>query len=629
MPSKKQKAAAQKRQGNRPGEETLRNAGTHAPPSTPCHPQHRPRRIEMNETGSLASSPSHRLPTSVKSKFTIRPRRSQRVPIPNRRFEDRQNRLPEPAELDALASESKPHRSSRRPISKPTHTTFEQSRSTLARLPAEILHLIFKNSKPRDVAQMGLVCTCFAEIGIYHLVAELHLIFTSSSFERMRQISRHPIVSQTVTSLYYEADILRSFSCYEDWENYLLSPDVRQDFSNAAPGPPIRKRKPHLQQILHVVDRGSLQQLQRAYIHYREYLADQATIVRHDYNSELLRDAFSKFPNLRSVHLIREGPLLACSRYLVREFEAGLQVPYNVHRYQEKYGVSQLQSILLAAVSTGRSLDNLECDQIHWTFFAQKADVLAKIHPAVRRPKSLELTIGICGPDDESRYYVERFKERKLAWSTKHLKQGHIPQFISAAPDLQNLAIEDGRQTGSNHFLGSPLSIGDVVGTHHWQYLERVTFKFLSASEEDLLGFCTRHAKTLTHLSLHQIELSSGCWQRVFQHMRMTLHLKRVEISGHLSSKAAGESLDLDPPYSDELWTDPWRKSRLQAAIEAYLLEGGDGEPICLDPQLYHVEDDLPRITFPEAHHCRKIARQIARAEAQLLSERIRSRFLV
>jgi len=242
-------------------------------------------------------------------------------------------------------------------------------------------------------------------------------------------------------------------------------------------------------------------------------------IIRHDHNSDLIRDAFRRFPHLDSVHMVRERHMSDCSRYLVREFEAGMRIPHDRQSQlsQVECGVSQLLSLLLGAVSTGRKLRRVTCDQVHWTFFIQRRKVLAETRLAVEHLNFLHLRIftcheGIHGRDDDT--------------ICANLQHGSLRDFIAAAPHLKDLNI--GANPVYRHL--PPISLADAVGTRRWQFLERVTFAHLSTREEDLLDFCDSHAKNLIHLSIIGLTLTSGCWQRVFQRIRKALRFKSVQI---------------------------------------------------------------------------------------------------
>lgn len=458
--------------------------------------------------------------------------------------------------------------------------------SPLARLPIEILHMVFAHLKPQDVAQIRLTRRLLADIGLHHLISEVHLIFKSSSFERMRQISLNPVVSSTVKSLFYEAEVIQRCHDFNDWQTCVENSAVLADMA-AAP-PPERKSSTFLRrwQIFESSPQParSMKELRRAYAHYSQCAANQQMIRRHDRSSDLIQDAMSRFPNLDTIQIFRERQFFDCSRYLVREFEAGLFIPHGRLPSQDACGVSQLLSVLLGAISTGRRLRRVTCDQVHWTFFSLGVNVLAKTRRAVEHLTFLQLKISTCHEDDDNNDHSMCASSRAC---TECLQHGALRGFIAAAPHLRDLNI------GLNPVYGHlpPISLADAVGTHHWLYLERVTFAYLSVREQDLLDFCNRHATNLTHLSIVGLTLTSGCWQRVFQQIRRALRLRTVEVSEWLIF------------YDDEDWfnliglgeeglSEEARKPRLRVAIEAYILVGGDAEPLNLDPTLYESDDN-------------------------------------
>jgi len=467
-------------------------------------------------------------------------------------------------------------------VEKPTMSPFD-------RLPIEILHMVFANLEPQDVTQMRLTCGLLADIGCYYLLSEVHLIFKSSSFERMRQISRHPIVSQTVKSLFYEAEVIQRCHDFNAWRRCNEYPAVLTDF--AATHPRDRKSFAFLRRWRAQQDLPrpcSVKELRRAYANYNQYAANQQMIIRHDHNSDLIRDAIRRFPHLDTVHMVKERQMIDCSRYLVREFEAGLRIPHDRLVSQEACGVSQLLSVLLGAISAGRRLWRVTCDQVHWTFFAQRVDVLAKTRLAVEHLKILQLKISTCHENDDGDVYDIICANSHAC--TERLQHGALRDFIAAAPHLKDLNI------GLNPVYGHlpPISLNNAVGTYHWRYLERITFANLSTREEDLLDFCDRHATNLTHLSISGLTLTSGCWQRVFQQIRKALCLRSVEVSGWLMSYDYEDEHNL-VDLGEDLSPEVTRKPRIRVAIEAYILEGGDAEPMNLDPVLYESDDNDSR----------------------------------
>lgn len=396
----------------------------------------------------------------------------------------------------------------------------------------------------------------------------------------MRQISRHPIVSQTVRSLYYEAEVILECQSLNAWKEWIQNPTMLADLAVTHPRDrksPAFLRRWREQQDLPRPCRSE-KELRRAYANYGQYAADQQMIIRHDHNSDLIRNAIHRFPHLDTVHMVRERHISDCSRYLVREFEAGMRIPHDRQLSQVECGVSQLLSLLLGAVSTGRKLRRVTCDQVHWTPFTQRREVRAETHLAVEHLNFLRLRIATC-----HRGIHSRGDDTMCA----KLQHGSLRDFIAAAPHLKDLNI--GAHPVYRHL--PPISLADAVGTRHWQYLERVTFAYLSTREEDLLDFCDSHAKNLVHLSIIGLTLTSGCWQRVFQRIRKTLRLRSVEVSGLLLSYDLGDEHDLDEHWGG-FSPEVARKPRLRVAIETYLLEGGDAASMNLDPALYESDDE-------------------------------------
>lgn len=55
-------------------------------------------------------------------------------------------------------------------------------------------------------------------------MSSVHLIFTIESFEKLCVISQHPVISQHITSIFYEADLLEEQNRTE-WEERVYDLD--------------------------------------------------------------------------------------------------------------------------------------------------------------------------------------------------------------------------------------------------------------------------------------------------------------------------------------------------------------------------------------------------------------------
>lgn len=170
------------------------------------------------------------------------------------------------------------------------------------RLPLEITHLIFApfKGRPQVIALLRLVCKSFADVGLHYLVPEVDLLFKSSSFEHLRQISEHPVISKHVEQLFYEADTLTSYDTMREWKNHIIVPGWFQSLPDDWAGPPSRSagEREHRAYNRDMERRRagprhtqSEKQLKIAYEKYQKYLSDQNRMRVCNYNVDAIREA--------------------------------------------------------------------------------------------------------------------------------------------------------------------------------------------------------------------------------------------------------------------------------------------------------------------------------------------------
>lgn len=154
-------------------------------------------------------------------------------------------------------------------------------------LPSELLFMICVYLEPIDVAGVRLLNRTIAVVGLEYLVFQIHLIPKPDSFDRLLAVAEHPIASRYVTSLFYEADLLRTFRLpqndRENWEKTIAGPcnagllEESQDphFKSACDRPPKKYiRRPSTVALNHN-QHYTKRELQQAYEKYRSYRAEQ------------------------------------------------------------------------------------------------------------------------------------------------------------------------------------------------------------------------------------------------------------------------------------------------------------------------------------------------------------------
>ena len=86
---------------------------------------------------------------------------------------------------------------------------------------------MFQYMSYETIRSARLVCKLFADIGAKYLIKKVTLLYDMDSLQKTSEIAAHPIVSTTITSLYYKADQLPRFSTFSAW---FLSPYLDDTF---------------------------------------------------------------------------------------------------------------------------------------------------------------------------------------------------------------------------------------------------------------------------------------------------------------------------------------------------------------------------------------------------------------
>lgn len=459
--------------------------------------------------------------------------------------------------------------------------------SPLGPLPNEIIYMIFEQLthtwQQQDIARLRLVCKLFADIGSYFLLSEVHLFFKSSQFERLRQISEHPVISKKIDSLFYEADILEDYGSMQNWKEYVFVPGWRGDLPPAGLALPLgaseRDQRAHNRGLNKAI-LSHRDRLLRAYDAYTEHLADQGLMRMQDYKTQMLKNALMKMPNLKTVEMSTECCLNnGRSTRMEKAFEDGLKSPFGDRQTDEGCGVGPLRSLLLAADAAGLKLESLSVGNLDWRFFMesdkQNLAVMRKMRRAMRSLRTLRVYVSTSSSLDGDYMSFDDLSDAMVTECAKCLHEtSHLRDFITATPDLERLDF--------NFDYNDPYpraSLCDGIGAFTWHSLRVAAFAYISADEDCLVYFFERHASSLRKLRLDSMTLTTGTWPYLLKRARKILKLEQAAISGKLESYDPQEVYYFDlPPGLNE-----GKKAKIVDVVEKYLLKGGDGPLLELD----------------------------------------------
>ena len=422
-----------------------------------------------------------------------------------------------------------------------------------ARLPNEILHQIFSLLETSQVANLRLACKIFSTIGLQYLASTVHLVFKPSSFDHLREIFEHPDLSQHV-HLFYEADSLEAVFSIKEWTKKIILPDrPNTDDSEPVPAPPpnasAREKlayRRHMEKLRaaprYIYSAG---QLRSAYEEYEHYVWLQNYMRQDDYASETIRKAMAKLPKLKTIELSLFHRLLgSASLKLEQAFAKGLTVACG-DKGHRPCGVEQLRSLLVGASDGDLEIETLRCGSVQWMLFMEHDVVFNKLKDAVRYLRTLELYLTTrCDHQDDEWLLDEEGHEDEVYVCAQYFEDsGRLRDFLTSAPHLEDLTVHFDTETA----MRPAARLSDIVGAFHWHSLRLASFSKISTTEEELIDFYARHAKTLRKIRIESVHLDEGSWTSIFMRIRNTLSLEKATICGNLTAENQPGPLYLGP----------------------------------------------------------------------------------
>ena len=445
--------------------------------------------------------------------------------------------------------------------------------ASMRSLSVELVREICGNLSTSDLKSIRLTCKGLASIGAEHLLPEVYLVFTVASFERLQQISLHPIISQHVRSFIYEGDRLDHYKDRTEWEVHLIDDD---DWLARKPQHPDTTsdedmrdyRRNLLLWASESKNSYTEKQLKEGWRMYEELYRDQENIMKSHMDYRIIAQAIFRFPKLESIKMSVDGKVCPPSIYLRHAHQAGLVRTFGDHAIYPfaPPGVRQFISILLPLYMPEKKahakLRILHAGSLSWYIFATHPSTASAMRKGLKHLSDLKLNFNTGHGEDGVQGGEVSECEENLR-TTRNLQK-----FVAAAPWLRKLYVEF-------DIMGWGWQATDleyVVGNYTWKYLEEVTFGMISAKEEQLLDFLGRHKGTLKRMTITGLVLQKGgSWDSTLAGIRQVLKWEKVCVHGTLM--VAGE---------DSVWNlslkGPLRSFTLR--VEDFLMRRSEDNPL-------------------------------------------------
>lgn len=405
--------------------------------------------------------------------------------------------------------------------------------------------MVCRYLQPKEVAVVRFMSRTIADVGLEYLVRRFRLQFHQKSFDRLLELSRHPILRHHVEALMVCCDGLRDVNRMT-WESELIGPeylayhqktsmnDIELDEDALAwhvffqiPGNCNRRNK------------FSDGELDQGYAVYQKYLVKQNKVCQKAL--DILTEAMVHLPRLSVVRLKQmsdhNNPWFSYLHELVKSLGVHCRHPIRmpvvlnmtqaallaVDRAWEEHMSRQCQGS--RHIQSRPRIVELAIDLLEWELLLRDKDVFTAIKRVFSRLLYLDVNAA--------------HQYRTHTRDAQGKKQLH--ELLTAASDLEFLGI---------HFMAYSniwsMDLLDLTGTFCWSSLKHFGAANIYVDEDDLVSFCDRHCLTLNKLSLGEIHLETRqvtgiSWPRTFDRIRKTVKLKSVNCFGTFYSDAKWE----------------------------------------------------------------------------------------
>lgn len=399
------------------------------------------------------------------------------------------------------------------------------------------------------------------------LLPQAHLIFTADSFQRLVDISLHPVIRHHVTSLFYEPDTLWTYDSQKEWQKDLHDTPIGNFPAIPQPGATEREQRVYQRELarLRTLPKYSRGYLRQAYAEYVRLYNEQDVLRLNHYGAATLMFAMLQFPKLSRICMSLGCNIVTRSDYLNQGFAAALQKPFGDAGHSIPSGVAQMRSLLLGADLAQLHLTSLELGDVDWKFLQAPDDTFKPMKKALNCLRHLTLTIATGSDADE-----DQVVDVEVPKCREYLKNGRLNDFLIAAPGLEDLSL-----AFDWYEPYGPSELKDIVGSFTWSSLRDVAFDNFDTAEEDWVAFFVRHPPTLRRVAINTARLLSGMWVVVLEQMSEVLKLECAVVSGFLIGNNPPQQWYFEPAIEAEITDLQDQGNKTGDALGKYLVFGG------------------------------------------------------
>jgi hypothetical protein len=347
-------------------------------------------------------------------------------------------------------------------------------KSILERLPSELIHIICGFLPDHDLGHFRLTNKECAEIGGSHIVRGIHVMFTAKSFQNLLKISRHPVLSRHVTSIFYEARFMEEIS-REEWEACIRDSDESIDELG-------RDEKGGFDENL-FEERLKIS-FDKGWKAYELMYEEQEYMRDAKYEFTVFAQALANFPNLKNIQATSD--LDFWSEQLRRAYANTFAIRgfmLEGEDVEEKTGVRALSCVAQAISGLPTRIESLRVRRVHWSFFNPAPKGLNLRRHLFTHLRHVDLIV-------EAEY--EDVNDLDLVW----MQHEELGLALRSATALESIRLSFGATDSvpqlvlMERSMNIPVSLAPLVGNMTWKNLQ------------DFRVACSRQLRSRPHLVL-------------------------------------------------------------------------------------------------------------------------------
>ncbi|KAL8978701.1 MAG: hypothetical protein Q9205_005784 [Flavoplaca limonia] len=381
---------------------------------------------------------------------------------------------------------------------------------SLARLAPELHHMIYEAVDVSDVPNLRLACKSLAAVGSEYLLPEVELLFTPESFNRLRRISEHPVLSRRVKSLVYRIDSLKTCHNISEWWEQIPRAAYLGFCSSSPFGPKPTDDDSYLQwrdwiseQPFLSLDPSYQRLLRHKWEKHQLLWTKQEYLRQSNFGQAQLMTIVANLPDLKHIVVTKRDfseTLPEPNPY--RLFEDVLGDPIGEYHHGHSAAVPQILTILRCIDHCKLPIRTLSLGLAEWHLFHNEDFV--------------ELGKQNLGSLVTLRMRMVSANDLDLC------RRGLLPDFFRSLPSLQILNI----QFDVFASVGEPITeFQAVIGTGVWSRLHTISLDYFLTSQKNLVDLFKRHARSLKVVILMDMYLLDGTWPNVWKATRDVLNL--------------------------------------------------------------------------------------------------------